>query len=610
MRSLLASLFIVILCVATAMPGKHSPDKLALRRDRARVRGFLAPIARVDGVTRTRITVDSGVAERAKSAVRSLELHARHNGIAKKPHLFVAHATLAARAVIGEAEFKKGIAVHKKRNRALHEWNWADLNDDSEDDVSTCDPLQLNGPWAKALNAKDASTSQPLCCDSKPRSLSADAPVFSPAMGCAADPVSEGDHQMFCDVEDYHNCAAQNLIDALNSTISMQEGELQRWRTGVLRFVDPALPDPMHAVVSGLHDEVKHLFTLVNDEHVANTTLISDVSAATEKRVLEVQKVTIEAVVSKLQIIVPKVVDLHLEEKVEALRREFNTQPAYVAPCGASDVETLSVMTDRAEGKSAADSQSLGNLSPWLNDADAANSKSYSEPSCVAQTFSVNTDRSQEDSAVAVNSVAPAYLSPAPSHDAIEALRSDFRRDVEILRDEFYNAQNVTMDILTESYKKAAILASDRIRLIESQLEKVKIVDHACPVVVNHDLLRNCKLKIYNFTRPLPQPHKATLKRFKDDRSWQHGGTASCPQPCVETKRKKTVSFEADNVAGAGEGDLEGGVTGSAPSGEVPLVGAGSGGVCGCDLEGGVTGSAPFGERTPAAPSMPIPKQQ
>ena len=106
--------FCVVLVIS--LPGKHSPVKLAERRDRARRRGFLLP--RLAG--QEYISVCSNIARSARASAKSLRLLARHNEIAGWNFHFAAHAAIAAHDEISDSEFKLAMKTHKARNHEVH----------------------------------------------------------------------------------------------------------------------------------------------------------------------------------------------------------------------------------------------------------------------------------------------------------------------------------------------------------------------------------------------------------------------------------------------------------------------------------------------------------
>ena len=87
-------LFFLAATLSAAMPGRHSVEKLAARRQRACDRGYLVP--RADGIAH--IAVPGPVVERVKAVTRSLVLHRDHVLLAREP---LPVARVAARAVKG-----------------------------------------------------------------------------------------------------------------------------------------------------------------------------------------------------------------------------------------------------------------------------------------------------------------------------------------------------------------------------------------------------------------------------------------------------------------------------------------------------------------------------
>ena len=100
------------------MPHRHSPVAGAARRDRARRRGYLQP----GRPGSTYIEVPSMIACRARAVARSLAAHDQHCELSGHAHHFAASAALAVRPIIGTADFKKSMDVHKTANAAKHVW--------------------------------------------------------------------------------------------------------------------------------------------------------------------------------------------------------------------------------------------------------------------------------------------------------------------------------------------------------------------------------------------------------------------------------------------------------------------------------------------------------
>ena len=118
--------FVVIVSVAfplfvsCCMPGKHSPLRLAERRERALRRGFISPCSSTDF---RHIRVPAAVASRTRSVAISLGHHHRHVELASVPTPFARAATRAVQARIAPREFKRAMKAHDVANLAKHSWS-------------------------------------------------------------------------------------------------------------------------------------------------------------------------------------------------------------------------------------------------------------------------------------------------------------------------------------------------------------------------------------------------------------------------------------------------------------------------------------------------------
>ena len=184
------------------MPGKHSPEKLRARRKRALERGYCIP----RNPDLTFIEVPTKLACRAKSATKALVVHDKMNSVTGKPFHFAAEAVVAARPLVGEAEFVRARSIIKDSNGARHDRT---LPADAAVQQSWCEiteheDLSLSSPLRGAQAAAEVCSmipSSPPCGDSLPRSaplhdvstqtyesvLRPGAPDFQPS-GCDVQP--------------------------------------------------------------------------------------------------------------------------------------------------------------------------------------------------------------------------------------------------------------------------------------------------------------------------------------------------------------------------------------------------------------------------------------
>mmetsp|Transcript_19003 Transcript_19003/g.44326 ORF Transcript_19003/g.44326 Transcript_19003/m.44326 type:complete len:332 (-) Transcript_19003:171-1166(-) len=100
------------------MPHCRSVASRHRRHERARQAGFLCgkPLGC------SYVLVPTGLAERAKAIVRSLQLHDQHMRVVGEPAHFASTASLRARPLIGDGAYKHARAVHKAANEAKHMW--------------------------------------------------------------------------------------------------------------------------------------------------------------------------------------------------------------------------------------------------------------------------------------------------------------------------------------------------------------------------------------------------------------------------------------------------------------------------------------------------------
>jgi len=119
------------------MPHKYSPEKLELRRQRARCLGFLQPST----VGRRYVSVPSEVHDRARSIIRSLHTHQAHNSANGFASHYARVATVQAvnSGKMTSAQSKRAYEMHRLAIKAKHEWR---------SDYVGPDPFQTADPWA------------------------------------------------------------------------------------------------------------------------------------------------------------------------------------------------------------------------------------------------------------------------------------------------------------------------------------------------------------------------------------------------------------------------------------------------------------------------------
>ena len=100
------------------IPHRYSPDALQRRRERDRQRGYLVPRPPIGRY----VAVPHHLHAAAHHAVRSLDLHCRHDFLAEQSHHHARLAILAAhgRHLIDDREARGALAVHRAAGRLKH----------------------------------------------------------------------------------------------------------------------------------------------------------------------------------------------------------------------------------------------------------------------------------------------------------------------------------------------------------------------------------------------------------------------------------------------------------------------------------------------------------
>eukprot|EP00974_Lingulodinium_polyedra_P064724 6253706-Lingulodinium_polyedra.AAC.1 len=102
------------------MPGLHSPAKLAQRRLRAIERGYLKAHSAGPALEWQHVQVKRAVAGRVKLVAASMAMHREHMVISGSCSPFPRTATLAARPLLSQAEFKDAMRLRAASNRQRH----------------------------------------------------------------------------------------------------------------------------------------------------------------------------------------------------------------------------------------------------------------------------------------------------------------------------------------------------------------------------------------------------------------------------------------------------------------------------------------------------------
>jgi len=289
-----------------SMPGLHSPAKLALRRERARARGYLvkkSPDTKL-------VEVPPALAPRVKAVAASLAVQAEHIGLAGKAHPVARQATRAARQHISPEGFRSAMAKkHGLANAANHRWSDMVI----EGDLSP-------SPRGAAPAAVDAQTQTGF----DDAVLSAEAPEYVPA------------GSYFVVYPD-----ATPLFDAQNATIALLTSRLDELFPSRRRLRD--LEQGFAAVRANVGELSKTLSPTVETkvrEHLADAaadTNPRDILQKVDARYDALKVATVNLVRSSMEDFAAKSPDSlckrfeNLSERLLAMRPPM---PSEAAPCG------------------------------------------------------------------------------------------------------------------------------------------------------------------------------------------------------------------------------------------------------------------------------------
>ena len=301
----------------------RSARALALRRQRAMDRGFLQQLP----PGRRYVEVAAAVAEEVKAMAKSKELHVSHELAVGRAFHYARHATLAARSLIGENDWKRSNAAHRAANRAKHgsRHRWADVHDDGAassgiDSEFREDPLQAKDPWLGACGSLPApcvpSQGDAWASWTPASKLNVDASPFSPMLGskgCGADLCSSCPHR------EHHMALLQNLVAAQNDTIAVLAARLG----GLVASPAASSGDSPSADQKDIkYGTVSAVQGLAGDMRA----LVLGVSEALEVKIEEAKKSTggIEKFTSHLEKLLTNY-DNIVDKKISSLRAELRT---------------------------------------------------------------------------------------------------------------------------------------------------------------------------------------------------------------------------------------------------------------------------------------------
>ena len=120
------------------MPHRHSADARMRRRKRAERRCYITSAP--SGCRH--IAVEMALVQRVKDMASSLRLHSEHNQISGRPAHFARQAALNAAASIGPLQANCAMAVHRRANRAKHDWSQSQASKKVQPQTSCIFPAQ------------------------------------------------------------------------------------------------------------------------------------------------------------------------------------------------------------------------------------------------------------------------------------------------------------------------------------------------------------------------------------------------------------------------------------------------------------------------------------
>jgi len=285
------------------MPGKHSAEKLAIRRARAIDRGFLVPRP----PEARHILVPEAIAGRVKAVVASMDLQASHIDLSGKPATFARQATREARTCLHPTEYKQAMLKHDKANVAKHCWS----------DVSDSELPAPSSPMCGAL----LDDSIPPCSSSSPPMCGA-----YHSVGCQTD--CGVHHEVGCQTDEYCDDAIdingssgvwsfppwyayQHLFEAQNQSIGLLCSRIHECL-------------PANRRVTGLE---RKLGQLEKDIESLRTSLSSTVNDRFSDRidgclptlVAKLNEVIVPALITKLNDIIPNICVPIIDAKIAAV---------------------------------------------------------------------------------------------------------------------------------------------------------------------------------------------------------------------------------------------------------------------------------------------------
>ena len=199
------------------MPHLHSQEARLRRGARAQERGYLRAQPR-EGFGW--MEVPANLRSRAQAMTSSLAKHDEHNRAVGQPLHYARDAARAASSIVGDEETRRALALHRRANRAKHDWS-----------------------CARALPVQDPSDGAEAMSEAAMLDAEAETPSRSgqPRMGEALDrfyigePTTEAEVQTDPPMEATVRAAATQTVATLANTAILDEGGMTAWAAWAAR---------------------------------------------------------------------------------------------------------------------------------------------------------------------------------------------------------------------------------------------------------------------------------------------------------------------------------------------------------------------------------------
>lgn len=308
------------------MPGLHSPEKLAARRVRARVRGYLRQ--RPKDPDSSFVQVAPELAPRVKAVASSLVLHAAHNEMLDAPLPVAWMATRAVRSRLDPADYRRAMRTHDAANLAKH--RWADAADRDGSPPPCC-----GAAGALEVPARDPA-SPPLCCGPLPRSCDYHS---RSEVGAQTDPTLRAEAPEFLSesVVEFARDPWVEFYDVQNSPLALLCARLDECLPSQRRLRE--IERGLAAVKANVSEFAKTLSPTVDAkvrEHLdkpAADAGLRDVMQSVDARFGVLKVTTLDMMRTMMEDFWAKTVDA-LNKQFEGLSNEVLAAPLGRGPCG------------------------------------------------------------------------------------------------------------------------------------------------------------------------------------------------------------------------------------------------------------------------------------